>query len=273
MKYQICIMGNSNEGELIVKQVQYITADNLAHAYTTAHATPTLAHADIIIYPFCTVADGEGQLALASYTLKAFEKWERRNNYAVENPDKRSIWDREEYTQDAAMVILATLKDNPSATMHECKSNAFTYISKQQKAKERKSEREYMPGLGACNITPKKIKSVYPLLDRLMIKAVESADMTSGQMETLLAVYHDRKTPTEIAKEQMPVGLSAEDYKRQLETKRRTVYKTLAKAYYKLLLRMVELDKGDFEKSGFTADDIGEAFATLAKQARWTRTK
>lgn len=259
MLYQICIMGKDTEGNSAAKATRQLNASDLSSAYALALADTANANADLRIYPFCTLADGEGQIELAKATLASFEKWERRNNFACMNPVKRSAWDREDYTQDAIIAIIQTLVNNPSATMYECKSNAFTYISTIQKRHERKSECEYLPGWGACNITPKMAKATFPALDRLMKKAVESADLTEAQMEALNAIA-DGYNVSEYAKGK------AEKEGRKVETVRTLMYRTVRAAYHKILLRMVELDtEGAFNKAGFTADDIDMKLAELAK--------
>ena len=259
MLYQICIMGKDTNGNNAVKATRQINASDLPTAYTLALADPDNANADLRIYPFCTLADGEGQLELARVTLASFEKWERCNNFACMNPIKRSAWDREDYTQDAVVAIIQTLVNNPSATMFECKSSAFTYLSTIQKRHDRKSDCEYLPGWGACNITPRTAKATFPTLDRLMYKAVESADLTEAQMEALNAIA-DGYNVSEYARGK------AEKEGRRVETVRALMYRTVRAAYHKILLRMVELDtEGAFAKAGFTADDIDMKLAELAK--------
>lgn len=260
MKYQICKLGkDTNDGRAVIATEQ-ITADTIKDATEQATANGHKL-ADIRVYPFCTPTDGAGQIALARHTLASVENWERRNNNAVLNPQRRNQWEKEDLIMVACVAINAIFSENPGADMHELKSAAFSAICTEQKKKDRNSEREYMPGWAACNVTPREARAACPALDRLIQNAVKSADMTDGQMAALLMSYEDGKTAQEIADE--------------TGTKRATVYQTLYRAYYKVLSRAVELDPDlqAFTLACYTAEDIDETLAILRKRARWDKKK
>ncbi len=255
MLYQICVLNKATENsKATVKTTSIVEARDITQA--TAQAEQTNNRADFRVYPFCTPADGEGQMELARHTLRSVENWERRNNRAVLNPQKRNEWDREDYVMCACVTFSAVFKENPSADMHELKTRAFSAIRAEQEGKGRISEREYLPGWGGCNITPKKAKATYPALDRLMKKAIEGADLNEGQMDALNLAMD---------------GYSTRDIASMRGLKNhKSVCGLLARAYLKILLQMVELDRDlrAFTEAGITAEDIDEVEAILRKRAK-----
>lgn len=256
MLYQICVLNKATENkQATVKHTALVEADNITQA--TAQAEQTNNRADFRVYPYCTPTDGEGQLALAQHTLRSVENWERRNDNAVLEPFKRTQEDREDYIMCACVAFAAMFAENPSVTMHELKTSAFSAIRAEQAKRDRNSEREYMPGWSVCNITPRTAKATFPALDRLTRKAVETAEMTENQARVLNMAYQD--------------GQGAQDIADALNIKRATVYQTLYRAYFKVLARMVELDSNlrAFTEAGYTAEDIDEMQTILRKRARW----
>ena len=65
--------------------------------------------------------------------------------------------------------------------------------------------------------------------------------------------------------------ITVQDIADALNIKRATVYQTLYRAYFKVLARMVELDRDlrAFTEAGYTAEDIDEMQIILRKRARW----
>lgn len=256
MLYQICVLNKATETtKATVKHTALVEADNIMQA--TAQAEGKHDRASFRVYPYCTAQDGEGQLALAQHTLRSVENWERRNDNAVLEPFKRTAEDREDYIMCACVAFAVIFAENPSADMHTLKTAAFSAIRAEQAKRDRNSEREYLPGWSACNITPRTAKATFPALDRLTRKAVETADMTENQARVLNMAYQD--------------GQSAQDIADALNIKRATVYQTLYRAYFKVLARMVELDRDlrAFTEAGYTAEDIDEMQTILRKRARW----
>lgn len=256
MLYQICVLNKATEtAKATVKHTATIDAPDIITA--TAQAEDSYDRASFRVYPYCTAQDGEGQLALAQHTLRSVEHWERRNDNAVMEPFKRTAEDREDFIMTACVTFAAIFAENPSADMHTLKTAAFSAIRAEQARRDRNSEREYLPGWSACNVTPRTAKATFPTLDRLTRKAVETADMTENQARVLNMAYQD--------------GQSAQGIADALNIKRATVYQTLYRAYYKVLARMVELDRDlrAFTEAGYTAEDIDEIQAILRKRARW----
>lgn len=255
MLYQICVLNRATETtKATVNHTALVEADNIMQA--TAQAEGKHDRATFRVYPYCTAQDGEGQLALAQHTLRSVENWERRNDNAVMEPFKRTAEDREDYIMCACVAFASIFADNPSADMHTLKTAAFSAIRAEQAKRDRNSEREYMPGWGACNITPRTAKATFPALDRLTRQAVETADMTDTQARILNMSYMD--------------GQSAQDIADALDIGRTAVYRALYRAYYKILLRMIEIDSDlrTFTEAGYTAEDIDEIVNLLHKRAK-----
>lgn len=255
MLYQICLLDKATENkQATVKATAIMEADTLAQA--TAQAEGKYTQASIRVYPYCTPTDGEGQLALARHTLRSVEHWERRNDNACMEPFRRTPEDREDFIMCACVTFAAIFAENPSADMHTLKTAAFSAIRAEQARRQRNSEREYLPGWSACNITPRTAKATFPALDRLVRKAIETADYTDSQKQVLNMAYSD--------------GMSASDISEALSISRPAVYRALYRAYYKTLLQMVELDENlqTFKEAGYTAEDIDEVTAILYKRAK-----
>lgn len=256
MLYQICILNKATEQEkATVAKTALVQADNIKQA--TEQATAEYDRASFRVYPYCTPQDGEGQLALAQHTLHSVENWERRNDNAVLEPFKRTAEDKEDFIMCACVAFASVFAENPSADMHTLKTTAFSAIRAEQMKRDRNSEREYMPGWIACNVTPRTAKATFPALDRLTRNAVETAEMTENQAQVLNMAYSD--------------GMTAQDIAEALNIKRATVYQTLYRAYFKVLARMVEIDSNlhAFTEAGYTAEDIDEMQTILRKRARW----
>ena len=240
---------------MTVNSTELIDAADISAANDAA-AQKTAA-VNFRVYPYCTPTDGVGQIDLAKYTLASVENWERRNNSAVLNPQNRSFWEKEDLISEAYLAINAVFHDNPAANMHTLKTTAFSAIRAFQSNRERNSEREYNPGWIGDNIAPRLPRSTYPALDKLVKTAAESAEMTKNQRAALEMSYND--------------NMSAIDIAEQMNVKRATVYQTLYRAYYKLLVRALEIDKDMdiFKSAGYTKEDIDETLAILRKRARW----
>lgn len=255
MLYQICVLNKATETtKATVNHTILVEADNIMQA--TAQAEGKHDRATFRVYPYCTAQDGEGQLALAQHTFRSVENWERRNDNAALEPFRRTPEDREDYIMCACVAFASIFADNPSADMHTLKTAAFSAIRAEQAKRDRNSEREYVPGWGACNITPRTAKATFPALDRLARQAVETADMTDTQARILNMSYMD--------------GQSAQDITDALDLGRTAVYRALYRAYYKILLRMIEIDTDlrTFTEAGYTAEDIDEIVNLLHKRAK-----
>lgn len=271
MLYQICITKRNGKSTAVVATATTAAA-TLADAYTAAAATPhnwtvtangnilaaTLAAtftadnaAAVRVYPYATADNAAAVMELAAYALRSFEKWERRNNFAVMNPVNRTEEERQDFKQSAALAILETLNANAAATMFDCSTAAFDAIAAIQKAYERKAEREYNPDWITCNITPKKAKATFPELDRLVKKAIAAADLTDNQTAVLYAVYG---------------GNTAADYAAANGISKQSAYKAVNAAYCKIVAAMVELDKGELAAAGFTAAELAEKLAELKRK-------
>lgn len=260
MKYQICTLAKATEQGQAVTHTEQIEADTISMA-TEQAAAKGCKLANIRVYPYCTPTDGEGQMELAKHTLASVENWERRNDNAVLNPHRRNDWEREDMIMIACLAINAVFSENPEADMHTLKTTAFSAIRAEQTRKDRNSEREYMPGWTACNVTPREARATCPQLDKLIKNAVNTAKMTIKQMDALLMSYEQ--------------GKSAQDIADETGIKRAAVYQTLYRAYYKVLSRAVEIDADlqVFKNAGYTASDIDETMNILRKRARWDKKK
>lgn len=250
IEYQVCKIGKNKEESQVVGTIK---AETIKEAYETAHTMnpETL----VAVYPLVTLDNPDSIMAMAETALASVENWERRNNYAVLNPINRNQWDREDYVSIATIAIIATLTDDPGATMHTVKTTAFTAIRAEQGRNERKSEREYNPGWTVCNVQPREPRSSCPELDKLIREAIHSADLTGAQTE-LFALSYDN-------------GMSAADIADITGKSRAAVYRGLYRAYYKILAMAIDIDAtGDtFRRAGYTTDDITETLATLKKRA------
>lgn len=263
-EYQICVLSKTANDETVVTHTENVFADTIAGAMEQA-AMKGYNLEDVRVYPYCTPTDGESQLALAKYTLASVENWERRKNRYVLDPQERTNWDREDMIMAACIAILAVFEKDPHANMHELKTTAFATIRAEKERFARISSHEFTPSWAqnwiVCNVVPRYPRSNCPQLDELIRKAVDTADMTSGQMRVLLMSYRDEKTAYEIA---VTLGIQ-----------RATVYQSLYRAYYKVLSRALEIDPdmSAFTAAGYTVEDIAETLATLRRRARWNRKK
>ena len=250
-KYQICAIDRENK---TAKALEILTAETLQDAVTAANEK--YPRATVRIYPLVDMENPETIQDMSKFTLASVENWERRNNYAVMNPINRSQWDKEDYTSIAALAIIATLTDNPGADMYQVKSAAFSAIRAYQQKQDLNSEKEYTPGWVACNVHPRYPRPTCPALDRLMSRAIDATapTLSPAQVEVFTMSYQEEMSATDIAEK---TGKA-----------RQNVYKNLAKAYYWILTKAVELDKDGaiFAAAGYTPDDIAETLATMRKR-------
>lgn len=251
IEYQVCRIDKDSK---TAKVLDIISADSLSNAVEIANGK--YSRSTVRIYPFVKLDNPDSITEMARFTLASVENWERRNNYAVLNPVKRSTWDREDYISIATIAIIDTLTDNPSATMYDVKSAAFSAIRAEQSRQTRNSEREYVPGWITCNVQPRDFqpRATCPELDRLVKKAIAQTELSEAQKELFALSYGEGWTAADIA---TATGKS-----------RKQVYKGLYRAYFWVLSKAIELDaNGDiFRKAGYTADDITETLATLRKR-------
>lgn len=249
-KYQICTVNKEKRTAAILETVD---AEALKDAVEMAGKYPRTTTR---VYPLVTLDNPETIVEMARFTLASVENWERRNNYAVMNPAKRNQCDREDYSSIATVAILDTLTENPAATMYEVKSAAFSAIRAYQQRQDRNSEKEYMPGWSGCNVVPRLPRSTFPALDRLVKKAIDEAAPTLSpvQVEVFTMSYVE--------------DMDASDIAERTGKARQNVYKNLARAYYWVLSKALEMDKnGDiFSGAGYTQEDIAETLATLRKR-------
>lgn len=265
MLYQIVYLNRetTEEGKttLTIDRTDLLEAVDLRTAYATIDPTAPAddeeeeTTATFRILPYATATDGEGQLALARYAFRTFEKWETRNEYAVLNPTHRTPEEREDLTATACLSIVDSLSKNPAVDMFTLSKVAFSAIATEQKRKDRNSEREYHPDWKQDNLKPLLIKSTFPALDRLIRKAVETADLTEGQKAYFNMVYTERMEISAIAESE--------------NINKRRVYKNLYKAYYKILETAVSLDPDlrTFRKAGYTPADVAETVEKFRKRA------
>ena len=275
MLYQICIIEQADKEKKVkatVKQTYTLHADNINQATTTAQEnhdrkTMELQKLSIRVYPYCITADkdgnpildGEATMELARHTLRSVERWERSNDNAVLEPVKRTAEDREDFIMTACEAFASVFAENPSANMHEMKTAGFSAIRREQAKRDRNSEREYNPGFASCNLLPRVAKATFPDLDRLIMKAVETADLTEKQAEILNMSYQD--------------GMSAQDIADAVGVKRNAIYRLLYKAYDKVLSTMVELDPSlrAFTEARYTAEEVQEVQAIMAHRANFKK--
>lgn len=249
-KYQICTVDKEKRTAAVLETVD---AETLKEAVEVAGKYPRTTTR---VYPLVTLENPDTIVEMARFTLASVENWERRNNYAVMNPVKRSQWDREDYSSIATVAILDTLTENPRATMYDVKSAAFSAIRAYQQRQDRNSEKEYMPGWSGCNIAPRLPRSTFPALDKLMKQAIDATApaLSPVQMEVFTLSYGE--------------DMAAADIAERTGKARQNVYKNLARAYFWVLSKAVEMDKGGhiFAQAGYTPDDIAETLATLRKR-------
>lgn len=250
-KYQICSV---NRAEKTANVLEIIETETLKDAVETANAKHP--RDTIRVYPLVVMDNPDTITEMAKFTLASVENFERRNNYAVMNPIQRNQWDREDYTSIATLAIIATLTDNPGANMYQVKSAAFAAIRAYQQKQDRNSEKEYNPGWVACNIQPRLPRATCPALDRLISRAIDATapTLSPAQVEVFTMSYQEE--------------MSAADIAEKTGKARQNVYKNLAKAYYWILTKAVELDKDGaiFAAAGYTPDDIAETLATMRKR-------
>lgn len=250
-KYQICNVNRENKTAKVLEIIEAETIQDAVNAANEKYPRETVR-----IYPYVNMDTPETITEMARFTLASVENWERRNNYAVMNPINRSQWDKEDYTSIAAVAIIATLTDNPGATMYDVKSAAFSAIRAYQQKQDRNSEKEYTPGWVACNVQPRYPRATCPALDRLITRAIDATapTLSPAQVEVFTLSYQQE--------------MSAADIAEKTGKARQNVYKNLAKAYYWVLTKAVELDTdgATFAAAGYTPDDIAETLATMRKR-------
>lgn len=257
-EYQVCAI---NKDAKTAVALEIISADSLQAAVEAANAK--YPRDNTRIYPLVTMDNPETITEMAQFTLASVENWERRNNYAVMNPIKRSQWDKEDYTSIATLAIITALTDNPCATMYDVKSAAFSAIRTYQAKQDRNSEKEYNPGWTVCNVQPRIPRSTYPSLDSLISRTIDAVapTLSPAQVEVFTMSYQEEMSATDIAEK---IGKA-----------RGSVYQNLYRAYFWVLKKAVELDKDGtiFEAAGYTQDDINETLESLRKRGRMDKCK
>lgn len=278
MKYQIVKLAKAETGKKtrIATVVAEIESESLKAAYATIADDKGKVDADMRIYPLATPTDGDSVYSLADYALYSYEKWERRNEHACENPRKRKPEDREDYRQDGAVAILAKFAEDAKTNMHECKKSAFSEIAKKQKRHERNSEREYNPNFASCNGRVRAIADTFPELSLLVKKSIKAAKLTEEQMTAVEAIEQGYNI-AEYAR------MIAERDGRKAETVRRLLYTTAKAANKKILETMLALDnvtrdaktkklvipeESAFARAKIGADDIDAVLTKITKQAK-----
>ena len=254
-EYQVCAIDKLTKTAQVL---EVISAENIGTAIEMASGK--YSRGVVRVYPLVMLDNADSINYMAALTLASYENWERRNNFAALNPLERNQYDREDLLSVATIAILVTLAENPAATMYDVKTAAFAAIRTEQGKKDRNSEREYMPGWIACNVTPQEIRASCPALASLIREAIEYGDLTEGQMEALMLRYDEDLSVIEIAE--------------RTNRTRDRVYVSLYKAYYKTLKRAAELDGAElptFKLAGYTAEDIAETLATLRQRGRMNK--
>lgn len=249
--YQVCIFA-VNGKEKTIKRTETIKAKNISNA---AEIASTMFPGETLrTYPLVSASDGQSIMEMAEFSLASYERWETRNNFAVNNPKNRSQFEKEDLVSVATLAIINKLRENPGATMYEVKSTAFSAIASEQKSKERLSEREYLPGWASCNIAPVGPRPTYPALDRMLAYAVDQADITDDQNVILQMYYIERKEVADIMAE---TGKS-----------RSKVYRSLYRAYCRILDKAYNTEgSGDiFKAAGITKEDVETAIETMRKR-------
>lgn len=252
-QHQVNIVRQDANGETIVTGIETLNAKDVKSA--TEKAATVHGVDSIRVYPLATITDGASILELARYTLASVERWERRNEHAVLEPYKRTIEDKEDFIQAAALAILEVLLENPDTPMFFVKRAAFQAITAEKKRRQRNSDREYMPGWSGCNITPRSARPTVPEMDALVRRAIADADFTDAQA-AIFSRFFD--------------GMSAADIADELNIKRATVYTHLKRAEYKLLQAMNAIDPEHtiFDAAGYSDSDIDGTLDSLAKRAK-----
>lgn len=252
--YQVCFISGKGKDKTATAG-HTVQAETLAAAYAATLETDN--GKDFIVYPLATLADGGSVYALADYTCKQFNKWEMRNNNAVMSVLNRSTWDKEDERQDAAAAIVATLTDDCNATMYTAFLAAYNKLAAGRDGLFRKSEVEYNPGAVFCNpFIERKARATFPRLAALIARATEMAGLTDKQAE-VLDMYES--------------GTTCAAALELLEITKRAYYCNLYAAFYKTLVRAVEIDGPDvptFTAAGIDKTDVADALAAYAKRAR-----
>lgn len=253
-QYQVNIVTKAENGDTIVAAVETLAAKNINAAWKQAAATYSGA-GKVRVYPLASLFDGASVMELARYALSSVERWERRNDHAALEPDKRTPEDKEDFIQTAALAIWEVLVENPDAPMYEAKKNAFAAIRREQQRRVRNSEREYLPGWSSCNIAPRRVRATTPELDRLVREAIAAADMTGTQ-----AAIFDRFFD----------GMTAADIAAELNMSRATVYTHIKRAEHKILQAMDALDprRAAFAAAGYSESDIADTLDMLKRRAK-----
>lgn len=211
---------------------------------------------DLIAYPEVTM-ETIGTPAVydfAGAVMRSFERWELRNNFACENPRKRTPEQREDYIQDIVEITLCGLMDGQD--LRTIATDARKHLQRSQKAMDRNSEREYNPGWSACNVTPREPKNSYSAMARLLRTAMETAELTTIQRRR--------------AEEYIPLlesGISMRDiadrYGRSIGAVHGMIYAIL----YRYAEQFPALDNGALASYGITPDDMQDVLSRLRKKS------
>ena len=211
---------------------------------------------DMIAYPEVTMETVRTPAVydFAGAILRSYERWELRNNYACENPRKRTPEQREDYIQDVVEITLRGLMDGHD--LRTIATDARKAIRREQSRMERNSERIYNPGWSACNVTPREPKNSYPAMARLLRTAMETAELTTIQRRR--------------AEEYIPLmesGVSFCNIAERVGKDEKAVRKMCYVILYKYAEQFPALDNGALASYGITPDDMQDALAKLHKKS------
>lgn len=255
MLYQICILNKATKKDQVtVKHTLLVEANSMPEA--SKIAGQACDRSSFRVYPYCTPADGESQIELARYAFYSYEKFERRFSASVMNSYSRNQYDREDCISIACLEIASIFAEDPSADMYTLEKAAFAAISREEQSKQRRAARENNPDFIMHSISPRIAKATFPALDRLIRRAIETANLTERQMLVIDLAYYG--------------GMSFNDMAEYIGVTKSCVAKFMNGAKAKVLAQMIELDKDlhTFTEAGITAEDIDEVQTAIRKRAR-----
>lgn len=245
----------TKKGDKTVENAIRISAND----YTDALNLAKTAYPDRKIAVLAVVTDVDGWARLATQTLRRYERWERRNNFAVMNPWKRSDTDRADLIQEAIADAIAKHGLTPECNMWTVADVMMDTFRRVAQAHTRISEAVYLPGWSICNLETPEPRPTYPELDALVRRAMRIASLTAEQMEVL---------------EYRCEGKTFQDIADLRGVSNKAVQFAYKKALYNVLSAMTDIDPdfsiitdpdGNGGNDGITADDIAEAFEKLMR--------
>lgn len=235
-----------------------INAANINDAYSAAMTAQPERAKNIRVYPLAEPRHGESINDLARHVVRSYEHWERRNEFACENPRKRTDDQRDDLRQTAALAIIETLSTAPDAPMYTVARAATVAIQTYQKRLDRLSERsvEFNPDWTSGVLADKPIRATYPELDRLLSRAIESAHLTERQMAIASMAYMD--------------GFNISAIADMLQRKRMTISNTLYAAQYKIMIAAIaDPNAADaFAAAGIDAETLANVLENVKRKAR-----